>query len=59
VGRTIASAVAPDDAVLFGKAGTTGAAFVAATEGKRVSAPVVLARRPRETMPISAGSAVC
>lgn len=36
VGKTIAKATAPDDAVVFGKAGTTGPEFEKAMTGKKV-----------------------
>ena len=36
VGKTISNTVAPDDPILFGKAGTTAAAFTAAALGKKV-----------------------
>ena len=36
VGRTIASVQAVDDVIIFGKAGTTGAQFKEAVEGKKV-----------------------
>jgi len=38
VGRIIANVVAPDDSILFGKAGTTAAAFTTAALGKKVRA---------------------
>ncbi|KAH8816103.1 formamidopyrimidine-DNA glycosylase [Xylogone sp. PMI_703] len=36
VGKTLANVKAPDDAVIFGKAGTTGAEFEKAMNGKKV-----------------------
>jgi hypothetical protein len=36
VGKTITKAVAPDDANIFGKVGTSGPEFVKAVTGKKV-----------------------
>lgn len=52
VGKTIAKTIAPDDHLIFGKTGTTGAAFEAATERKKVPDPT----QPLPTKPPTSSS---